>query len=83
MTSFRRSTCFSSCHNGRNLWAHIREALARGIRLIQTDSGGTVEHPVADRARLLAIGEGPERLRAEIESRSRCAGRFTPTRLRV
>jgi len=46
----------------------IREALARGIRVIQTDSGGTVEHPVADRARLLAIGEGPERLRAEIEA---------------
>ena len=34
--------------------------------MIQTDSGGTVEHAAVDPARLLAIGEGPERLRAEI-----------------
>ena len=45
----------------------IREALARGIRVIQTDSGGTVEHPAADRARMLAIGDGPDQLRKEIE----------------
>lgn len=45
----------------------IREALARGIRVIQTDSGGTVEHPAADSARMLAIGDRPDRLRKEIE----------------
>ncbi|MDJ1008511.1 MAG: glycosyltransferase [Paracoccaceae bacterium] len=46
----------------------IREALARGIRVIQTDSGGSVEHAAADPARLIAIGEGPLRLRREIEA---------------
>lgn len=41
----------------------IREALARGIRVIQTDSGGTVEWDGADPADMLAIGDGPDALR--------------------
>jgi glycosyltransferase involved in cell wall biosynthesis len=45
----------------------IREALARGIRVIQTDSGGTVEHVMADQASLLPIGAGPEVLCGELE----------------
>lgn len=45
----------------------IREALARGIRVIQTDSGGTTEHGRADPARLLPIGAGADALVAELE----------------
>lgn len=45
----------------------IREALARGIRVIQTNSGGTTEHPAADPVRMLEIGEGPARLKQELE----------------
>ncbi len=45
----------------------IREALSRGIRVIQTDSGGTIEHPGADRGRMLQIGDGPKKLRALLE----------------
>ncbi|MCP5037503.1 MAG: glycosyltransferase family 4 protein [Rhodobacteraceae bacterium] len=45
----------------------IREAIARGIRVIQTDSGGTTEHPLAYRERMLQIGDGPEVLRNELE----------------
>ncbi|MGC1428566.1 MAG: glycosyltransferase [Albidovulum sp.] len=45
----------------------IREALARGIHVIQTDGGGTVEHGGLDRVRLLKIGDGPAQLRPEIE----------------
>ena len=41
----------------------IREALARGVRVIQTDSGGTMEHAARDRVMTLAIGDGPEVLR--------------------
>ena len=42
----------------------IREAVARGIAVIQTDSGGTTEHPaVGD---LIPIGAGPNMLRAQI-----------------
>jgi len=41
----------------------IREALARGIRVIQTDSGGTTEWDGADRSDMLAIGDGPDALR--------------------
>lgn len=41
----------------------IREALARGIRVLQTDSGGTTEWDGADPARMLAIGDGPGKLR--------------------
>ncbi|WP_166434079.1 glycosyltransferase [Roseovarius spongiae] len=49
----------------------IREALARGIRVIQTDSGGTVEHGAADPAGLIPIGAGPGPLRARIEEELR------------
>lgn len=49
----------------------IREALARGIRVIQTDSGGTVEHGAACPGDLIPIGSGPEpvrhRIAAELE----------------
>jgi len=44
----------------------IREAISRGVRVIQTDSGGTVEHALADPARLLPIGAPPGRLVAEL-----------------
>lgn len=44
----------------------IREALCRGIRVIQTDSGGTTEYEGADPAHMLKIGDGPAALRAEI-----------------
>jgi len=44
----------------------IREAVARGIRVIQTDSGGTAEWAGADRGEMLQIGDGPERLRAKV-----------------
>lgn len=44
----------------------IREALARGIRVIQTDSGGTVEHAATDPDRMLQIGDGPDRLVPEL-----------------
>jgi glycosyltransferase involved in cell wall biosynthesis len=44
----------------------IREALARGISVIQTDSGGTTEHAAADPALLIPIGSGPEVLRARL-----------------
>ncbi len=46
----------------------IREALARGIRVIQTDSGGTTEHLAADPAHMLQIGDGPDRLIEELET---------------
>ncbi|WP_321365639.1 glycosyltransferase [uncultured Celeribacter sp.] len=44
----------------------IREALSRGIRVIQTDSGGTTEHPALDADRLIPIGASAERLQQEI-----------------
>ncbi|MEM1372839.1 MAG: glycosyltransferase [Pseudomonadota bacterium] len=44
----------------------IREALVRGIAVIQTDSGGTVEHPAADPSRLIPIGVGPEALTSQV-----------------
>lgn len=44
----------------------IREAISRGIRVIQTDSGGTVNHPLADPAHLIPLGNQVERLKAEI-----------------
>ncbi|PJE26585.1 Glycosyl transferases group 1 [Pseudooceanicola marinus] len=44
----------------------VREALARGVRVIQTDSGGTVEHAGPDRDRLIPVGAGAEALRREI-----------------
>ena len=45
----------------------IREALCRGIRVIQTDSGGTTEHCAMDRNALIPIGHHPDLLRAQIE----------------
>ncbi len=44
----------------------IREALARGVRVIQTDAGGAMEHRGQDAVRVVPIGCGPRRLRAEI-----------------
>lgn len=44
----------------------VREALCRGVRVIQTDSGGTVEHQGPDRDRMLTIGGGAAELRAEL-----------------
>ena len=46
----------------------IREALARGIQVIQTDSGGTTEHAGRDHMRLIPIGAGPGPLREQIEA---------------
>lgn len=45
----------------------IREALARGIKVIQTDSGGTTEHGTVPPERLIPIGAGPEALRPQLE----------------
>lgn len=45
----------------------IREALCRGILVVQTDGGGTIEHAAGDQVRMLKIGDGPRCLRAEIE----------------
>ncbi|WP_371223633.1 glycosyltransferase [Roseovarius sp. 2305UL8-3] len=45
----------------------IREALARGIHVIQTDSGGTTEHGAVDPARLIPIGAGPQALQTQLE----------------
>jgi len=44
----------------------IREALARGITVIQTDSGGTVEYEGADPDQMLKIGAGPEVLKQHL-----------------
>lgn len=44
----------------------IREALCRGVRVIQTDSGGTTEHEGPDRDRMLQIGGNDSSLRDEI-----------------
>jgi glycosyltransferase involved in cell wall biosynthesis len=44
----------------------IREALARGIMVIQTDSGGTVEHGTVPQDRLIPIGAPPVILQAQI-----------------
>ena len=44
----------------------LREALARGIRVIQTDSGGTTEHSALRRGDLIPIGAGPHPLREQI-----------------
>lgn len=45
----------------------IREALSRGVLVVQTDGGGTVEHFGGDHVRMLKIGDNSDRLRAEIE----------------
>ncbi len=44
----------------------IREALARGIRVIQTDSGGTVEHGQTPPERLIPIGASHRVLRDQV-----------------
>jgi len=44
----------------------IREALARGIKVIQTDSGGTVEHAAASTADLILIGAPAGDIRDQI-----------------
>jgi len=57
----------------------IREALSRGIRVIQTDSGGTAEYKGADRRRMLQIGDGPAQLRPLLERElNRAADHPTP-----
>jgi len=45
----------------------IREALARGIAVIQTDSGGTTEHGTIPKDRLIPIGAPASALRAQID----------------
>lgn len=45
----------------------IREAISRGIRVVQTDSGGTTEHPLADPDKLIPIGAGSDALKAQVE----------------
>lgn len=45
----------------------IREALARGISVIQTDSGGTVEHGAIPAEDLIPIGAPPDILRRKVE----------------
>lgn len=47
----------------------IREALARGIDVIQTDSGGTVEHGAVAGDKLIPIGASPDMLRHQIDMR--------------
>lgn len=44
----------------------LREALARGIGLIQTDCGGGVEHGAILPEALIPLGAGPEPLRAQM-----------------
>tara|TARA_R110002124_G_scaffold147391_1_gene312599 strand:- start:59 stop:1282 length:1224 start_codon:yes stop_codon:yes gene_type:complete len=44
----------------------IREALARGIAVIQTDSGGTVEHGATPPEKLIPIGAPAHALKAQI-----------------
>ena len=46
----------------------IREALARGIRIIQTDSGGTVEHGAVPQSDLIAINAPPSVLQGHLDS---------------
>lgn len=46
----------------------IREALARGISVIQTDSGGTVEHAAASTGGLIPIGAPASDLQDQIVS---------------
>lgn len=46
----------------------IREALARGIKVIQTDSGGTTEHGATPADQLIPIAAPAEVLQAQLES---------------
>ncbi|MBT8475894.1 MAG: glycosyltransferase [Alphaproteobacteria bacterium] len=45
----------------------IREALARGIRVIQTDSGGTMEHGVREGVEVVPMGCDPAILRGAVD----------------
>ncbi|MFC6582516.1 hypothetical protein [Sulfitobacter aestuariivivens] len=45
----------------------VREALARGIALIQTDSGGTTEHGTVPADKLIPIGSTAAPVQAQIE----------------
>jgi glycosyltransferase involved in cell wall biosynthesis len=56
----------------------IREALARGIKVIQTDSGGTVEHGAVATEDLIPIGAGPETLRLQLEAALQESQAYTP-----
>lgn len=44
----------------------IRESLARGIQVIQTDSGGTTEHGAVNADKLIPIGAGEDQLIPQI-----------------
>ncbi|MCZ4354363.1 glycosyltransferase [Roseovarius aestuarii] len=57
----------------------IREALARGIRVIQTDSGGTTEHGALDPSCLIPIGAGPLPLAQRITDELSRTTRGQPT----
>ncbi|GGX70557.1 hypothetical protein GCM10007385_44500 [Tateyamaria omphalii] len=46
----------------------IREALARGISIIQTDSGGTVEHGTVPESELIPIGAKPSVLAERLDA---------------
>ncbi len=46
----------------------IREAISRGIRVIQTNSGGTIEHEAAIAQEMFEIGDGPEKLTFQLET---------------
>jgi glycosyltransferase involved in cell wall biosynthesis len=46
----------------------VREAIARGIQVIQTDSGGTIEHSANERVRMLPIGCSVPALQGEIRA---------------
>ncbi|MCX7558195.1 glycosyltransferase [Sulfitobacter sp. F26204] len=46
----------------------IREALARGITVVQTDSGGSVEHGAIPKDKLIPIAAPPEILRKQISA---------------
>ncbi|MCB2136829.1 MAG: glycosyltransferase [Rhodobacteraceae bacterium] len=46
----------------------IREALSRGIQIIQTDGGGTIEHPGMGQVKLLQIGCPAAKLQKEVEA---------------
>jgi glycosyltransferase involved in cell wall biosynthesis len=57
----------------------IREALARGIRVIQTDSGGTVEHGAVTPEALIPIGADANALLAQVNAVfAQEAGSFSP-----
>ncbi|MEM6824133.1 MAG: glycosyltransferase [Pseudomonadota bacterium] len=49
----------------------LREALARGIRVIQSEAGGATEHGAWDAVRTLPIGAGVEQVRQAV--RAECA----------